>query len=77
MARHDVRCAIFDEPPSLRDPKDCNCGSLTDPQELRRRIWNTLARHKVSYSSRAPIYGDQIHAFYEMVVDDLMKEIRR
>ena len=27
-ARHNPRCAIFHEPPSLRDASDCNCGAI-------------------------------------------------
>jgi hypothetical protein len=25
---HNQRCAIFQEPPSLRDASDCNCGAI-------------------------------------------------
>lgn len=26
--RHNPRCAIFREPPTLQDPNDCNCGAI-------------------------------------------------
>jgi hypothetical protein len=26
--RHNPRCRIFNEPPTLRDPSDCNCGAI-------------------------------------------------
>ena len=28
MPSHHPRCAMFNEPPGLRDPKDCNCGAI-------------------------------------------------
>src|SRR4051794_2758030 len=29
---HHPRCAIYQEPPSLRDANDCNCGAIPDLQ---------------------------------------------
>lgn len=26
--KHNPRCAIYHDPPSLRDPGDCNCGAI-------------------------------------------------
>jgi len=26
--KHNPRCAIFHDPPSLQDPSDCNCGAI-------------------------------------------------
>lgn len=35
---HNPRCAIFNEPPGLRDPKDCDCGAVPPlPTEVRHR----------------------------------------
>lgn len=28
MARHNPRCNYLQEPPTLRDPNDCNCGAI-------------------------------------------------
>lgn len=35
--RHHPRCAWWDEPPTLRDPKDCNCGAIP-PLPPKRKV---------------------------------------
>jgi hypothetical protein len=47
--KHHPRCAIWRDPPSLRDDTDCNCGAipqLPDPQEkeVRRHHLATIIR---------------------------------
>lgn len=32
--RHNARCAIFQEPPTLRDDSDCNCGAIPSLRPL-------------------------------------------
>jgi hypothetical protein len=36
MTAHNERCAYLQEPPSLRDPRDCNCGALGPDLPLER-----------------------------------------
>lgn len=34
MTRHDPRCAIFHDPPSMRDPRACDCGLFDTPDPV-------------------------------------------
>lgn len=37
MAKHNPRCAIFHDPPSMRDASACNCGAIPTLNNLQEK----------------------------------------
>lgn len=42
--RHNPRCAIYNDPPSLRDAKACNCGAIPELNPSGDEDWKDQLR---------------------------------
>lgn len=49
---HNPRCAIFHEPPGLRDPSDCNCGAIPPLGSVKMNLMPQHSPQKIDAVAR-------------------------
>lgn len=62
--RHSPRCAIFHEPPTLRDASDCNCGAIPPliPSFSLKQAITTIEqrKHNLPYDAETVVRVDEL-----------------